>query len=396
MKNIAVEKAIISVILAIVVITVVFLYKKGEISFLPNRKIEKGQLARNVSFVPFTEKEYRLSYANSLPDNASLEIARFEEDEGWQSDGELDYATVFEGDSSLFLISRDGKRSQAVLKLENPFDFQTMRNYKLMINFISNPEDLESFKLTFVGADGREYRYFVNNFDAGWHLLVMPRDRFSLKNPTDRVEKTKIIDIRLELVSRPKTNSSIYIDSLWAETTDDYQRDWSTGSSRVVSLSKVNGQLGLMLVKPEGYSVAINKITSAKNYEISAKFTPIKKGNFGLFLRGDAERSFGYYMMLDGIGSSNWQISKYGIFDKTAKFITLDRGFISNLEIENKGSYWLKTKLFGSKISLYISTDGINYTKLGETNDNSFSAGNVGIATNNGGVFLVDDLHFSQ
>ncbi|PJE69000.1 hypothetical protein COU96_02140, partial [Candidatus Shapirobacteria bacterium CG10_big_fil_rev_8_21_14_0_10_38_14] len=73
---------------------------------------------------------------------------------------------------------------------------------------------------------------------------------------------------------------------------------------------------------------------AAKDYTFQAKFTLLRSGGFGLFLRGDYESGYGYYLMMDGVNTNTWQIYKYGLFDEKTQTLVLEKGNISNFKVE--------------------------------------------------------------
>jgi len=56
----------------------------------------------------------------------------------------------------------------------------------------------------------------------------------------------------------------------------------------------------------------------------------------------------------------------------------------------------LKAELKGPRLIFYLSVDGRNFIRLGETNDTSFTSGGVGFATSGSDMVLVDEIVFFQ
>ena len=370
-----------------------FLYKEGKISFLPDKTSNSFENREETVSFPFTEKEYRLSYAGKAS-RASYDIADFEESEDWAGDTELDYTYYATGKSGLSFISRDYKKSFASLDLINNFNFDEFSSYKMFVYLFSGPSNIEEFKVIFSNGE-EDYVYSIRDLSGGWNLVVMPKDKFFY----EPLGENTISKIRIELVSRAKTMASATVDALWAEKENNYLEDWNISDERFLALKNFSGKENLLFAGTQNNLVAsIKKITSAKDYIFSAKFTPLAKGEFGLFMRGNYRNKYGYYLTLSGVDENNWQIRKIGIFDKEkgAENITLTRGSIDNFKVEPERSYWLKAELSGRIISFSVSLDGVNFSKLGDINDGSFSQGGVGVAVSSSPAILLDDLQFSQ
>jgi hypothetical protein len=387
MKKIFSEKVVALVLIFIAFVVAYYFYQEGKISFLPWKK-DTGGIQSKIIEVPFTEKEYKLSYKDKL--DSTFDIANFEDEEDWGGDGEFDYSTFLEGESSLFLTSFDGQKARASLKKN--FDISNVFNFKFFIYLATEPDNIEELNLIFTGKN-LEYKFPVRDLGRGWNLLILPKERFSIKggeNNFSFIEKTSI-----ELVSRPKTRSTINLDSLWAEKEADYLKDWNSNSDKFLSLRKRGNFVGLLMVYLFDSRAVLNK-GSAKNYTFQAKFMPLRSGNFGFFLRGDYKSGYGYYLMMDGVGSGSWRIYKYGFFEEKTQVIELAKGEISNFKIEKDQVYWLKTEIRGPRLTFYFSLDEVNFSKLGEAIDSSFSSGGVGVTISGETMVLVDDVQFFQ
>jgi len=407
MKKILSEKTLAFSLVFIVFIVVIWLYQQGRIGFLPHKK--NPQVEKKVVEILFKEKEYKLSYKDR-PSNAAMEVAHFEEDENWQGDGDIDFTNFYEGKSSFRLVSRDHQK--ATLTLAENLNLEDALKFKVLINLETEPSSFETLSLIFGNQNlSSSYRYSIRELKKGWNLVVLPKEYFAassqrVETPEEGSEETpvertvsgwgSIQKVGIELVSRPKTVSAANFDFLWAEAGEGYQEDWNTASDRFLSLGKNGKTVNLLVVNLDGSTAALKKISSARDYTFQAKFTPLKKGRFGLFLRNDFTTGDGYYLMMDGLGTNSWTIYKVGIFEEKRQTIVLAKGEINNFQVEEGKSYLLKGELKGSRIIFYLSLDDKNLTKLGEARDDSLSSGGVGIAAAGGSIFLVDDIAFFQ
>ena len=363
----------------------------------------------------FKEKEYKLSYKDKSS-STFVDIANFEGNENWQGDGDIDFTNFYEGETSFRLVSQDNKK--VTLALTKDLNLEKALNFKFLIKLESDPDSFESLNLIFGNKDlSSSYRYSIRGLTKGWNLIILPKENFSssikkavpaatseegsiAETPVEEVASNwgNIKKVAIELISRPKNVSSINLDFLWAETEDSYQQDWNTVSDKFLSLGENGDTTNLLVINLAGSTASMKRISSAKDYTVQAKFTPLKTGGFGFFLRNDFTTNYGYYLMMGGVGTNTWSIFKYGVFkDKPqVQNLVLAEGSITNFKIEKNKTYLLKSEMSGSRITFYLSLDDKNFTRLGEVRDDSFISGGVGIAANGGSIFLVDDIAFFQ
>jgi hypothetical protein len=372
-----------------------YFYQRGELAFLPQKEEKKLDESFTVQ-IPIADKEYKLSYKDKV--DAAFDIASFEEGENWFGDGEFDYSTFLEGESSLFLTSLNGQKSSVILK--KSFNAKEVLNFKFFVYLATDPEGIEEFNLIFNNGSA-SYRFPIRDISRGWNLLILPKEKFSQEKkegkdlPADRQEGEKEGEIEeavIELVSRPKTRSTVNLDSLWAEKKDDYLATWNANGEKFLSLKEHQGQVGLLASNLFG-NLATLRQGAGKDYTFQAKFTPAKEGSFGFFLRGDYQSGWGYYLTINGVGTNTWQITKYGLFEEKTQILELAKGSIDNYRMEENKSYWLKAEVKGPHIIFYFSPDGQDFTRLGEAKDESFASGGVGVSIN-GGMVFIDEIQF--
>ena len=388
MKKILSEKGLAFFLVFVAFLISGFLYKEGKIKFLPSKS--KNVSPPNImAEVPFMGKKFQLAY-ESLPEDPVLKIALFEEGESWGGDGEFDFSSFYLGESSLFLSSQKNARSTARLKLSQGFDFQAFAYYKLFINPRTDVSNIEELSLNFLAEDGGKYKYRIGNLNSGLNLLVLEKEKFTLAEAGDGGEITEVV---IDLVSRPKTASSVNLDFLWAEKSNNYLDEWNFTNSQFISLGKI-GSLPATLFSGSG-TATLKKISSAKDYTFKARFRPLTTGQFGFFLRSNPSNGYGYYFTIGGADASSWQISKSGFFDGKNKSEILIKGEVTNFKMEKEKNCFLKAELKGSKLIFLFSLDDKDYGRIAEILDDSFASGGVGIFSR-GATFLVDGLLFLQ
>jgi len=406
-KKIILENALAFLLLLAALGATVYFYKNGQISFLSPGK-NKPKIEEVTSELLFTEKEYHLLYKDWALEEV-IEIARFEDQEKWQGDGDFDFSNVYEGKSSLALVSQNHQISRAVFPLEKDFDIDKIAQFRLFV-FLKTPlKNLEEANLIFEGEKGVLYQYPLRELTEGWNCLVLPRSLFSESSnlgqekawsaltPDQKGEKRIIHSLILQITSRPKTMSVLGFDLLTAEESDRYLDDWNTNDNRFLSLARDGSVVNLRLIGFAGQAANLKKITGARDYTFQARFIPTKSGGFGFFLRGDYQSGYGYYLTVGGESKDAFSITKRGIFStRGEEDLALVKGKIKNFKVEIDMPYWLKATLKGSRLALAFSIDGKNFVELGNANDNSFSSGGVGLAVKGDPLVLVDDISFAQ
>lgn len=407
MKKIFLERGLVFFVVFIAFLISGYLYKEGKISFVP-RKDDKSVIQNTASELPFVEKEYHLSY-NGKAQYSMLEVAGFEDTERWQGDGEFDYANYYEGKSSLSLNSQNHSLSKASLNLIDKsdqggsFDLNEILEMRLLVNIRSEVANIEGFSLTLFDRNGNIYHYPLGSFSESWNLLVLPKDRFDVSKSNSYGKMSspavpsleRINKIEFTLVSRPKTVASLNLEYLWTERSNLVMEDWYLTNPKYLTLKSDAFGTGVLYLGLLSGNANLKAISSAKDYSVSMRFTPLSNGSFGLFLRGDYKSGFGYLFILDGVGRNTWQINKSGIFDQKQQTIILAKGSISNFELGENKPFWLKAKLKGDHFAFYLSLNGKDFARIGEATDSSFASGGVGFASG-GAVLLVDEVQFFQ
>ncbi|OGG21058.1 hypothetical protein A3D03_05205 [Candidatus Gottesmanbacteria bacterium RIFCSPHIGHO2_02_FULL_40_13] len=396
-------------VIGVVLIGGYMLIRKGVVS-LPNESSKSNLIdVKKTSIVEllFSGKEYKLSYKDIDP--ASLvDIALYDKTEQWQGSGSIEDDVTF-GGNVMSMIDRDRQKSSATL-LKN-IDLSGVDNVKFIVNYKSDPDNVEALNLYFSNKDNTSFfRFPITNLKAGMNYFSIPKNRFFLvegqevevsKTETRAADKgkigwDKIERVELELISRP--GSKIFADVSWirSEKEDMFTPDWNwDGLEHFLNLYHTqDGKLALN-IRNVGRSIAtLRRVGSVKDFTFSTKMTSIKEGFVGLFFRGDYKTGLGYFLSIGGIRTSDWTLSKTYLEGLQAKTLLLLKGQLANFEFSKDQPFWLKVSVKGDNITTYFSLDGTNYTKLGEVIDNSISSGGVGIHSA-GGAAIFDDFELS-
>lgn len=396
-------------VIGVVLIGGYMLRRKGVINLPDNSSKSNLVDVKKTSIVEllFSGKEYKLSYADMDPSNL-VDIARYDKSEQWQGSGSIEDDVTF-GGNIMSMIDRDRQKSSALLYKN--LDLSKVDNIKFIVNYKSDPENVEALNLYFTNKDNTSFfRFPITNLKGGLNYFSIPKNRFFLgeeketelpKTGTKSVAKDtltwdKIERVELELISRP--GSKIFADIGWisGEKEDIFTPDWNwDGSEHFFNLYHLSdGKLALN-VRTVGRGLAtLRKVGSVKDFNYSAKITSIKEGFIGLIFRGDYKTGLGYFLSIGGIRTSDWTLSKYYMEGQQVKTALLFKGQLANFEFTKDQPFWLKVSTKGENISVYFSLDGTSYTKLGEVTDNSIGSGGVGVQTA-GGAAIFDDFQLT-
>lgn len=398
-------------IFLIIFILIGYLNKKGLISKLPIN-LSGSSVAvqkKNTTLIEFTDRaydeDYSLKYAGQ-----GIAIAGFEKSEGWAGDFDLDDINFWEGETSMGLVSKNGKTE--ALNLTKSVDLSTMEVIKMMVNVPKegDKDNVAGLKLIFTNPIGNSFEYSITNLQTGWNLVVMPKSQFTttsenkknqpVENPVSKLFHSgdpfwsNIAGIRTELTSRPNTQIELAFDRLWAEQNNSYQNDFITVNGSMLSLSQHNGKTFINAWPMGTTSTLIKRVTAVKNFTYTVKFFPQKSGVFGISARVNNEDGSGYYLEVNGIDTNAWQLTKTGVPVNGNPVVKLDDGAISNFVIEKDKPLWLRLKLDGSKITGLLSIDGDKFTRLTEKNDDEITIGGIGIRTN--ASVLIENIDLRQ
>lgn len=355
----------------------------------------------------FSGKEYKLSYAAMDPANL-VDIARYDKTEQWQGSGNIENDVTF-GGVVMSMVDRDREKSSAIL-LKN-LNLSSIDNIKFIVNYKSDPDNVETLNLYFGNKDKTSYfRFPITNLKGGLNHFSIPKSRFFLVEEKEaELSKTatksgvrstlswdKIERVELELISRP--SSKIFADIGWirGEKEDIFAPEWNwDGTEHFLNLYHTpDGKLALNIISAGRGLATLRRIGSVKDFTYSAKMISYKEGFVGIIFRADYKSGTGYFFSIGGIRTSDWILSKNYLEGQQAKTVQLLKGQLANFEFTHDQPFWLKVSAKGDNLVLYFSLDGTNYTKLGEVNDNSINSGGIGVSSA-GGAAIFDDFQLT-
>jgi len=261
----------------------------------------------------FKGNEYKLSYASMDPGKL-VDIAKFDKTEQWQGSGSIEDNEELD-EPVMALVDRD--RQKTTTYLVKNYNFIDVDNIKFAVKLDSDPENAEVLNILFGDKSGTNfYRFPITNLAAGWNYYSIPKHRFFLvENEAARGTKTavtntatqksalgwdKIERLQLELISRPGSKASVGVGWIRGVKEDTFDPEWNwDGKEHFLNLAHVGDGMLSLLVQNMGKGIAtLKKVGGTKDFSYSSKITSLKRGNIGLFFRGDYKTGYGYYLVV--------------------------------------------------------------------------------------------------
>lgn len=355
-------------------------------NLLPQNNGEGGSPDSKNIEIAFSAKNYTLKY-DKLDPLLVEDISLFTEEEKWLGSGFIDNEIYSEYPSSLSLSGSDRNEITATRNIN--FNLSKIIDFDLVLYLKSNPEDLELVSMDFYDASGGQASFLLTGLAKGWQAITIPKQQFVYKSGFNW---EKISKLEFNILPRLRRKVTINLGSLRAQPGSLLYNDWNLKDNKLMVLSKKNNEINL-LGRSIGSPVAtIKKITSVSNFTYKSTYSPLNTGFSGLFFRGNYQTGKGYYLMLGGTNSSEWQL--YKVNDKGMK--VLSKGEIRNFKFQNNEKYYLKIETKGNRISAYFSIDAVKYTLLADVNDTDFLSGGVGIAIGSSAAALFNDFELTQ
>ena len=369
-----------------------------------NKTIELSQAA---AIKPINSSDFNFT-SDAYSQDAVTVISNFEytEADAWQGGGVFDEKIYYEGSRSMVLISTD--RRAVTITLEKTLNLTDMKQIEFMLH-VADADAFEAAIIDFGDLDlNNYYRYSLTNLKNGWNLIQIPKEKFIAAKIKDSVfDWSQVAKVRFYALSRPNSVFLARLDILKSINDLDFTNQWRVlNPNMFFSLADQAGK-PMLLARNFGASVAtIKDIENINDFIFSATISPQSSGRSGLFIRGDYNNTYGYYLLIGGEKRSNWQILKrnkagWSPKEQAAENLlpntTLSvEGSLPNMTFARDKKYWLRVETRGDLIQFYFSIDGQKYEKLGEMKDGEFRGGGIGIAVLDGAQSIFNDFQLKK
>ncbi len=379
----------VSILLILLALLLFFIYRFPQLS---DKSINLEKTADSPRLdrieLPFINKTYAFDY-QSIDSKLVENISIFDPSETWSGSGFYDTKLFFEYPASLVLSGAD--KNKIVVGKDLKLDLARADSFELVVNLRTDPSDLENADLIFIDDNLRIARYAISIVRNGWDILKFTKKQFELDK---QFNWNNISQVKFELTPRPLGKVAVNLAGFRAYGDVDLSNDWNYVDKRMFVLDKRQNKISLLArnVGAQPIGVTIKKIITASNFSFQSAFIPMSETWTGLFFRGNHLNNYGYYLMVNGIGGSQWQV--YKVTKEGHKLLKKDN--IPDFQFKFGKWYWLKVEAKGDIINAYLSSDGVQFKLLGTVIDNEFTSGGVGIAIGNGAMSLYNDFAFEQ
>ena len=384
MRKAKVENTVVFFLIVVTFLVSLYFYRKGEVNLAGEDTYKEPSL---IKITPFLEKKFHLNLTKNNKGEI-LTIARFEEDEQWDENGNFDLINFIEGNSSLYLNSENQHLVKAQNSLGEKKDISSYEEVGMFIYLHTLPENIEEILLTIFNKKGDSEVIPITNLISGWNYWTYSCEKFS----SEFLKKSEVDKITISVKSRKDKVVLVSFDYLFFYKGEIRATELKGRREKpLVYFENLDGKMLPLISSYFNQTITIKRVTSVKNFDYRAKIVPFKPGPLGLFIKGDINSNNGYYFIVGGINKYDWQ---FLVRDKENN--ELLRGEINNFLIEANKEIWLRAKTVGNIIFLSFSVDGINYSNIGNIKDNTFSAGGVGVCGFDGVTFTVEEVLLLQ
>ncbi len=379
----------ISILLITLALLLFFIYR---FPYLSDKSIKLENKADSPKLdkteLPFTDKSYAYDY-NSIDSKLIENISIFDPSEIWSGSGFYDVRFFFEYPASLVLAGAD--KNKIVIWKNLNLNLAKIESFELIVNLRTDPNELENSDLIFIDDNLKTAQYAISMVSNGWDIVQFTKKQFEVDK---QFNWNNISQVKFELTPRPLGKVVVNLAGFRAYGNVDLSNDWNYVDKRMMILDKRQNKISLLArnVGAVPVGVTIKKITTASNFSFQSAFSPMSETWTGLFFRGNHLNNYGYYLMVNGIGGSQWQV--YKVYKEGLK--VLKRDIISDFQFKFGKWYWLKVEANENVLNAYLSSDGVQFKLLGTVTDNEFTSGGVGIAIGNGAMSLYNNFAFEQ
>jgi len=289
-----------------------------------------SSLQKKFGTVDFTSK-YKLM--------APIELAGFEQGEGWQGNFTYDNGKVQEGNTSIIFSSWYGKEN--TISRQKQFTIEGYKKGYLSV-FIKNKEQLNaitSFLLVLKNENAQEKTFVFSKLATGWN-------RIEISLP----DWKKITSLTLSINSKPEQITEINLDRLWLEKNDEYKEDLDT-QSKASSLRSIGERVYYFSASNEEVNYSFNQIQPFKKGVVSVSVIPEHANKLSLALNGT--------------------VAHLSIANPHECILTNDKNVsvkkkLTKTSFENNIYVFIKATALSSKIKFSLSNNGVDFEDCGE------------------------------
>jgi len=342
-----------------------------------------------------------LSYSK-LPGPPPITIATGAEH--WQGPGITpNFATQYGGASSLMMHSSGG--IPAVATLQEQLNLSQMDLFELYLDGqleskLSNsadPLNIESLSVAFLSTASNQVGFQAPIYldGPGWTPLSMVRQQFEAFGEAGSTVWRTIGSVRITLVALPGTSAIINIGLFRAQADANVSKGWTISNPQLLGLIATPSGKALYIQDgnaPGSSTLAgMAGVGDVSNFMLTAQIAPITTGSGGIFFRGNTQDGEGTFFLISGEGQG-WQLQQ----NDSRGSVILAQGVISNTIFQPYQPYWLRSVVLGNQITLYLSRDGVTFTRIASLRHSTVPLGEVGLAVFDDSAFAVYNVSYES
>lgn len=236
-------------------------------------------------FVLEQQKQFiSVDFSKHYSQNKTIELAGFEEGEGWQGNYSYDSERAFEGKSSITLSSWYGKENSIQSNQTTLLSPGYTKGYlSVYVANTQNLSSLVSFSLELVGDKDQKQEYtFTPLVHVGWNRIAIALPNWG-----------KITKKSFFLLSKPETIVEVNLDRLWAENTSIYNSEIFSTQSKALSLRTIGERTYLFSASPLSQQYALNTPSTLQKGSVTFSLIPEHGKEIVLSLNGTSLKMTG-------------------------------------------------------------------------------------------------------
>ncbi len=284
---------------------------------------------------------YTVDFSKQYSKYRTIELARFEDGEGWQGNFSYDSERTFEGKASITLSSWYGQTNTIQSNTNSAISPGYTNGYiSVFVAEKKNPSSLASFSLTLKGGNDQEKKYDLTPLiHEGWNRIAIT------------IPNWKTITYKsFSILSQTGTVAEVNIDRFWIENTTAYTSDVFSTKSQSLSLRTIGERTYVFSASPGLEDYSLTTPSSIQKGSIIISLIPERAKEMLLSLNGTA-------MKLAGKNMNECTLTHDNETPLT-KILKTTSG-------NNDLYVFLKAKVKNGKVAYSLSNNGVDYESCG-------------------------------
>ncbi len=283
---------------------------------------------------------FSIDFSKQYSKYRTIEVAGFEEGEGWQGNFTYDSVRTLQGKSSIILSSWYGNLNtiQANKNFIIPPGY-TNGYISIFVTDKKNLSSLVSLTLNLKGNNQQKDFDFTQLLQVGWNRLAVPIPNWKM-----------ISQISLSMLSKSGEIAEVNVDRFWIENTTGYKSDVFSTQSQSLSLRTIGQRTYVFSSSAEIATYSVTTPSQIQKGSITFSLIPEHSQEIQVSVNGTS-------MKIAGKNMSECTINK-NAGTPVMKKLTSTSG-------NNDLYIFLKATVQNGKIAYSISNNGVDYETCG-------------------------------